>query len=229
MNCNPNCNPNVAVHSSRIWMKHILLSFLHVGNGACHGWCLRNSSPWAPQLDSEIVRHMGCGYSSATRCQINLSKHQGTGPISYLCQRATFLVPVLPSKMWISLEFRSFQLTVITVSDAIDYNKTWPSSYADGGQVSWTQFRSQGNGDLKVSFPNIRYLMTLEYTLSHFSMTCQLVNSARDRGLGGSATPLCPPDNYYSFSTHWNRSKHSRSSKVTCSIIAGIFLLCDPD
>ncbi|KIM87649.1 hypothetical protein PILCRDRAFT_815224 [Piloderma croceum F 1598] len=45
----------------------------------------------------------------------------------------------------------------LQLPDVIDYNKTWPSSYADGGKVSWTKFQSDANGDLKVSFPNIRW------------------------------------------------------------------------
>lgn len=43
------------------------------------------------------------------------------------------------------------------VSDPIDYTKSWSSSYADGGMAGWTKFKSSDNGDLKVSFPQIRY------------------------------------------------------------------------
>jgi pimeloyl-ACP methyl ester carboxylesterase len=45
----------------------------------------------------------------------------------------------------------------INLSYPIDYDKSWPSSYADGGVVSWTQFQSNRSGDLKVSFPKIRW------------------------------------------------------------------------
>ncbi|KDQ60583.1 hypothetical protein JAAARDRAFT_76873 [Jaapia argillacea MUCL 33604] len=45
----------------------------------------------------------------------------------------------------------------INLSEPIDYNKTWMSAYADGGYVTWSTALSNANGDLKVSFPNIRW------------------------------------------------------------------------
>ncbi|KAF8644122.1 hypothetical protein AX16_008651 [Volvariella volvacea WC 439] len=45
----------------------------------------------------------------------------------------------------------------IDLSQAIDYTRTWPSSYADGGKVGWARVRSESNGNLKVSFPNVRW------------------------------------------------------------------------
>ncbi|KAI8998905.1 hypothetical protein BD414DRAFT_476389 [Trametes punicea] len=45
----------------------------------------------------------------------------------------------------------------IDISQAIDFNATHPSAYADGGFVGWTQARSQEDGTLIVSYPNIRW------------------------------------------------------------------------
>ena len=50
------------------------------------------------------------------------------------------------------------------VSQPIDLHKSWPSSYADGGLVSWstvnaTDWASPNPGNLKVSFPHIRCVL----------------------------------------------------------------------
>ncbi|KAF9459360.1 hypothetical protein BDZ94DRAFT_1199681 [Collybia nuda] len=45
----------------------------------------------------------------------------------------------------------------INLSEPIDLNRSWPSSYADGGRVKWTTMHSHTNGDLEVAFPNIRW------------------------------------------------------------------------
>ena len=42
------------------------------------------------------------------------------------------------------------------MSHSIDYNKLWPSSYADGGLVRWDQVTSNLRGDIEISFPQIR-------------------------------------------------------------------------
>ncbi|KAI0670663.1 hypothetical protein C8Q78DRAFT_1070204 [Trametes maxima] len=39
----------------------------------------------------------------------------------------------------------------------IDPNATYPSSYADGGLVGWTKAQSQEDGNLQISFPDIRW------------------------------------------------------------------------
>ncbi|TFY66824.1 hypothetical protein EVG20_g4262 [Dentipellis fragilis] len=44
-----------------------------------------------------------------------------------------------------------------TVAEPIDFEKSWPSSYADGGQVSWSAAFSDATGNIKVSFPDIRW------------------------------------------------------------------------
>ncbi|KAJ7090213.1 hypothetical protein B0H15DRAFT_779111 [Mycena belliarum] len=45
----------------------------------------------------------------------------------------------------------------VNVSEPLDFTSTWPSSYADGGRVGWTKTQATLEGDLKVSFPNIRW------------------------------------------------------------------------
>ncbi|KAI0057117.1 hypothetical protein BV25DRAFT_1974045 [Artomyces pyxidatus] len=45
----------------------------------------------------------------------------------------------------------------LNLSEPVDLDSSWPSSYADGGFVSWSQFTSDASGRLKVSFPHIRW------------------------------------------------------------------------
>ncbi|KAH7927731.1 hypothetical protein BV22DRAFT_1110944 [Leucogyrophana mollusca] len=45
----------------------------------------------------------------------------------------------------------------IDLSEPIDLQKRWPSSYADGGDVSWGTARSDEHGNLKVSYPHVRW------------------------------------------------------------------------
>jgi hypothetical protein len=42
-------------------------------------------------------------------------------------------------------------------SEPIDFAKSWPSSYADGGEVHWTTSSIDEDGNLKISFPDVRY------------------------------------------------------------------------
>ncbi|KAK7023879.1 transmembrane protein [Favolaschia claudopus] len=45
----------------------------------------------------------------------------------------------------------------LNLSEPIDFNRTWPSSYADNGRVSWSKTQETEDGDLKISFPKIRW------------------------------------------------------------------------
>ncbi|THH05576.1 hypothetical protein EW145_g4691 [Phellinidium pouzarii] len=45
----------------------------------------------------------------------------------------------------------------LTVPYKHEANKTWPSSYADSAEVTWTKFQSGNQGNLSVSFPDIRW------------------------------------------------------------------------
>ncbi|KAK2467077.1 hypothetical protein APHAL10511_001335 [Amanita phalloides] len=45
----------------------------------------------------------------------------------------------------------------LNLLEPINWSKSWPSSYADGGFVSWTTANSDPSGNLTVSFPSIRW------------------------------------------------------------------------
>lgn len=45
----------------------------------------------------------------------------------------------------------------LNLSEPIDYNKLWPSSYADGGNVGWKTVEVGEDGELRVSFPDVRW------------------------------------------------------------------------
>jgi len=45
----------------------------------------------------------------------------------------------------------------LNLSESVDFDAKWPSSYADGGSIGWTHARSKPDGTLDVSFPDIRY------------------------------------------------------------------------
>lgn len=45
----------------------------------------------------------------------------------------------------------------LNLSEPIDFNKSWPSSYADGGRVAWGTAKADMNGLLKVSFSDVRW------------------------------------------------------------------------
>jgi len=45
----------------------------------------------------------------------------------------------------------------LNLFEPIDFTKSWPSSYADGGRVTWDKVKADSDGSLNVSFPNIRW------------------------------------------------------------------------
>ncbi|KAJ7771786.1 hypothetical protein B0H16DRAFT_1772103, partial [Mycena metata] len=45
----------------------------------------------------------------------------------------------------------------INVAEPIDFTRTWPSAYADNGRVGWTKTPATPQGDLSISFRNIRW------------------------------------------------------------------------
>ncbi|KAJ7184189.1 hypothetical protein C8R46DRAFT_1063195 [Mycena filopes] len=63
------------------------------------------------------------------------------GPFGIMAREQHFLSPSFP----------------INVSQPINLNATWPSSYADNGRVGWTRTEATAEGDLSVSFRNIRW------------------------------------------------------------------------
>lgn len=54
-------------------------------------------------------------------------------------------------------------LTMSIVSRKIDLERKWPSAYADGGTVGWTKAVFD-QGDLRVSFPEIRSVSFVGYS-----------------------------------------------------------------
>ncbi|KDR81373.1 hypothetical protein GALMADRAFT_263657 [Galerina marginata CBS 339.88] len=63
------------------------------------------------------------------------------GPFPIHAREQHFLSPAFP----------------LNLSQPIDFRQSWPSSYVDGGFVKWTQAISNPNGDLEISFPEIRW------------------------------------------------------------------------
>ncbi|CAK5279385.1 unnamed protein product [Mycena citricolor] len=45
----------------------------------------------------------------------------------------------------------------LNLSQPIDFDQTWPSAYADNGRVAWSKAEASLDGDLKISFPEIRW------------------------------------------------------------------------
>ncbi|KAF7311632.1 hypothetical protein MKEN_01066400 [Mycena kentingensis (nom. inval.)] len=45
----------------------------------------------------------------------------------------------------------------INISEPLDFEKSYPSAYADNGTVTWSKAEATEQGDLRVSFPNVRW------------------------------------------------------------------------
>ncbi|KAJ7756820.1 hypothetical protein DFH07DRAFT_473596 [Mycena maculata] len=74
--------------------------------------------------------------------KIDLSKNWDVlGPFPIHAREQQFISPSYP----------------VNISKPIDFSRTWPSSYADKGRVGWTKTQATTAGDLKVSFPAIRW------------------------------------------------------------------------
>ncbi|KAF8184969.1 hypothetical protein K438DRAFT_1597701 [Mycena galopus ATCC 62051] len=81
-------------------------------------------------------------FAAKSGWNVDLSKSWDVlGPFPIHAREQQFLSPSFP----------------INVSEPIDFARTWPSSYADNGRVGWTKTQATPAGDLKVSFPNIRW------------------------------------------------------------------------
>lgn len=114
------------------------------------------------QMGIKIIWQLGCTLClfilTVPSWWVRRTLLQVLGPFPIHAREQHFLSPSFPinRKFQSSISVLS-SANVPTVSDPIDYSKSWPSSYADGGVVEWTKFKSNNNGDLKVSFPQIRY------------------------------------------------------------------------
>ncbi|KAJ6547143.1 hypothetical protein B0H19DRAFT_255176 [Mycena capillaripes] len=81
-------------------------------------------------------------FSASAGWRAELSKSWDVlGPFPIHAREQQFLSPSFP----------------INISQPINFSTTWPSSYADNGRVGWTKTQASPDGDLKVSFPNIRW------------------------------------------------------------------------
>jgi hypothetical protein len=74
-------------------------------------------------------------------------------------------------------------LTAIAVIEPVDFDQTWPSSYADGGRVSWSKVHAEEDHTVIVSFPNIRSVYVMS-TLHIFTVLSQLERTPSDRRMG---------------------------------------------
>ncbi|KIL69564.1 hypothetical protein M378DRAFT_69148 [Amanita muscaria Koide BX008] len=80
--------------------------------------------------------------SDATDWRVELSSSwKVLGPFPVHAREQHYLSPAYP----------------IDLSEPIDWSKSWPSSYADGGSVVWTNANSDPKGNINISFPNIRW------------------------------------------------------------------------
>ncbi|KAJ3508201.1 hypothetical protein NLJ89_g5882 [Agrocybe chaxingu] len=61
------------------------------------------------------------------------------------------------------LLFNLSPLDYLSVSEPIDYQQMWPSSYADGGLVGWSKANIGVDGYLELSFPDIRWKSLRSY------------------------------------------------------------------
>ncbi|KAJ8699615.1 hypothetical protein PTI98_002711 [Pleurotus ostreatus] len=81
------------------------------------------------------------------------------GPFPIHAREQYFLSPSFPvnGAFQISGVWNSMLNDDFPVHEPIDLTKKYPSSYADGGNVSWTTTTSNKAGEIKVAFPNIRW------------------------------------------------------------------------
>lgn len=81
------------------------------------------------------------------------------GPFPIHAREQHFLSPSFPvnGAFQISGVWNSVLNDDFPVHEPIDLTKKYPSSYADGGNVSWTTTTSNKAGEIKVAFPNIRF------------------------------------------------------------------------
>ncbi|KAK0502905.1 hypothetical protein EDD18DRAFT_1135549 [Armillaria luteobubalina] len=81
-------------------------------------------------------------FSSESKWTVEVSKHWDVlGPFPIQAREQQFISPSFP----------------LNLSEPIDFAKTWPSSYADDGRVTWNSVIFEDIGDIEVSFPDIRW------------------------------------------------------------------------
>ncbi|KAK0448367.1 uncharacterized protein EV420DRAFT_1712427 [Desarmillaria tabescens] len=81
-------------------------------------------------------------FSSESKWTVEVSKHWDVlGPFPIQAREQQFISPSFP----------------LNLSEPINFAKTWPSSYADGGRVAWSSVVLKDAGDIEISFPDIRW------------------------------------------------------------------------
>ncbi|KAJ8596145.1 hypothetical protein M405DRAFT_871487, partial [Rhizopogon salebrosus TDB-379] len=84
---------------------------------------------------------MNCA-TRTTEWRVDVSREWDVlGPFPIHAREQHFLSPAFP----------------LDLSQSIDLTRTYPSAYADGGSVSWSKASSDGHGNLKISYPSIRW------------------------------------------------------------------------
>ncbi|KZT74257.1 hypothetical protein DAEQUDRAFT_702566 [Daedalea quercina L-15889] len=87
-------------------------------------------------VDSSDHDHRTAGWRVSTAKEWNV-----LGPFPIHAREQHFMSPSFP----------------LNLSEPIDFKAKWPSSYSDGGEVEWTTARSNLDGTLNISFPDIRW------------------------------------------------------------------------
>jgi hypothetical protein len=85
----------------------------------------------------------------------------------------------------------------VLVSDRpIDLTKSYPSSLADNGQVSWSTRTVETNGQLKISFPQVRSVRRIVLYLS-ITRLLQMGQTSKYRRMGKLTTSFCSANFHY--------------------------------
>ncbi|KAK0197474.1 hypothetical protein F5146DRAFT_48465 [Armillaria mellea] len=80
--------------------------------------------------------------SSESKWTVEVSKHWNVlGPFPIQAREQQFISPSFP----------------LNLTETIDFAETWPSSYADGGRVTWSSVTLEDVGHFEISFPDIRW------------------------------------------------------------------------
>lgn len=115
-----------------------------------------------PQWKVVLDKHWDASYSH-TAILISVWWYVlGSRPLSYSCQRAAFSFTYISFELWAcccwnaEILVKSLKAKFL-VSSHSDVNSTWLSSLVDGGDLKWSKTQSNDDGQLHVSFRDIRY------------------------------------------------------------------------
>jgi len=102
---------------------------------------------------------------STDQWQVELSSEWNVlGPFPIHAREQHYLSPSFPlNRELATTKEHALNLTLPSVSQPIDYNKKWPSSYADRGEVGWSKTIMSPDGTIQVSFPEVRWEACLHH------------------------------------------------------------------